>query len=110
MTFLPVPVQPRVPIWGATERISGRPVRRAAGLDGVFPIRLQPSDLPVLLDNVARHRPGGLDGYDVVITGTDDGECQAWRDAGATWWLHELAWRQPLSESVAIIEAGPPAG
>jgi alkanesulfonate monooxygenase SsuD/methylene tetrahydromethanopterin reductase-like flavin-dependent oxidoreductase (luciferase family) len=110
VTFLPAPVQPRVPIWGATERISGRPVRRAAGLDGVFPIRLKPSDLPVLLDNVAQHRAAGLDGYDVVITGTDEGECQAWRDAGATWWLHELAWRQPLSESVAIIEAGPPAG
>jgi alkanesulfonate monooxygenase SsuD/methylene tetrahydromethanopterin reductase-like flavin-dependent oxidoreductase (luciferase family) len=112
VTFLPVPVQPRVPIWGATERLSGRPVRRAAGLDGVFPIGLQPSDLPVLLDNVAQHRPEGLDGYDVVITGTDDSvtnNSAAWRDAGATWWLHELSWRRPLSESVAIIEAGPPA-
>ena len=109
MTFLPVPVQDRVPIWGATERLSGRPVRRAAALDGVFPIRLKPSDLPGLLENVARHRPGGLDGYDVVITGTDPGDCAAWREAGATWWLHELQWRRPLRESVAIIEAGPPA-
>lgn len=109
VTFLPEPVQDRVPIWGATERLSGRPVRRAAALDGVFPIRLKPSDLPGLLENVARHRPGGLDGYDVVITGTDPGDCAAWREAGATWWLHELQWRRPLRESVAIIEAGPPA-
>jgi alkanesulfonate monooxygenase SsuD/methylene tetrahydromethanopterin reductase-like flavin-dependent oxidoreductase (luciferase family) len=108
VTFLPVPVQPRLPIWGATERTSGRPVRRAATLDGVFPVGLKPSDLPALLDNVARHRPGGLDGYDVVSVGTDN--CQAWRDTGATWWLHELPWRRPLSESAAIIEAGPPAG
>jgi len=46
---------------------------------------------------------------DVVITGTDPGDCAAWREAGATWWLHELQWRRPLRESVAIIEAGPPA-
>jgi alkanesulfonate monooxygenase SsuD/methylene tetrahydromethanopterin reductase-like flavin-dependent oxidoreductase (luciferase family) len=110
VTFLPVPVQPRVPIWGATERLSGRPVRRAAGLDGVFPIRLKPSDLPALLDNVAQHRPAGLDGYDVVITGTDPGDAPAWREAGATWWLHELQWRRPLSDAVAVIEAGPPGG
>lgn len=108
MTFLPVPVQDRVPVWGATERVSGRPVRRAAALDGVFPIGLKPSDLPVLLDNVARHRPAGLDGYDVVIAGTDPGECAAGRKAGATWWLHELSWHVPLRESVAVIEAGPP--
>ena len=108
VTILPAPVQARLPIWGATERLSGRPVRRAAGLDGVFPIQLGPADLPELLDNVARHRPGGLDGYDVVVTGT--GNSQAWREAGATWWLHELDWRRPLSEAIATIEAGPPAG
>jgi alkanesulfonate monooxygenase SsuD/methylene tetrahydromethanopterin reductase-like flavin-dependent oxidoreductase (luciferase family) len=108
VTLLPVPVQSPLPIWGATERLSGRPVRRAAGLDGVFPIGLTPADLPELLTNVAQHRPAGLDGYDVVVTGTDNS--QAWREAGATWWLHELSWRRPLSESVAVIEAGPPAG
>jgi alkanesulfonate monooxygenase SsuD/methylene tetrahydromethanopterin reductase-like flavin-dependent oxidoreductase (luciferase family) len=108
VTFLPVPVQPRLPVWGATERISGRPVRRAAALDGVFPIGLKPSDLPALLDNAAQHRPGGLDGYDVVIAGTDD--WQAWQDTDATWWPRVLPWRRSLSEPVAIIEAGPPAG
>ena len=44
-----------------------------------------PADVPVLLGNVARDRPSGPDGYDVVITGTDSGECAAWRKAGATW-------------------------
>jgi alkanesulfonate monooxygenase SsuD/methylene tetrahydromethanopterin reductase-like flavin-dependent oxidoreductase (luciferase family) len=108
VTFLPAPVQSPLPVWGATERLDGRPVRRAAGLDGVFPIRLQPADLPALLASVARHRPGGMDGYDVVIA--DTGDPRPWQDAGATWWLHELPWRSPLSESAAIIEAGPPAG
>ncbi|HEX3489465.1 MAG TPA: LLM class flavin-dependent oxidoreductase, partial [Streptosporangiaceae bacterium] len=108
VTILPAPVQARLPVWGATERLSGRPVRRAAGLDGVFPIGLGPADLPELLDNVARHRREGLDGYDIVVTGTDSS--QAWREAGATWWLHELDWRRPLSEAIATVEAGPPAG
>ncbi|HEY1643862.1 MAG TPA: LLM class flavin-dependent oxidoreductase [Streptosporangiaceae bacterium] len=108
VTFLPAPVQSPLPVWGATERLDGRPVRRAAGLDGVFPIRLQPADLPALLASVARHRPGGMAGYDVVIA--DTGDHRPWQDAGATWWLHELSWRSPISESIAIIEAGPPAG
>ena len=108
VALLPAPVQSPLPVWGATERLDGRPVRRAAGLDGVFPIRLQPAELPALLDNVARHRPGGMAGYDVVIA--DTGDHRPWQDAGATWWLHELPWRSPISESIAIIEAGPPAG
>jgi alkanesulfonate monooxygenase SsuD/methylene tetrahydromethanopterin reductase-like flavin-dependent oxidoreductase (luciferase family) len=104
----PAPVQAPVPIWGATERTSGRPVRRAAALDGVFPVGLGPAQLPDLLANVSALLPGGLDGYDVVAAGTDD--WRAWRDAGATWWLRVLAWSRPLPESEAIAAAGPPAG
>jgi alkanesulfonate monooxygenase SsuD/methylene tetrahydromethanopterin reductase-like flavin-dependent oxidoreductase (luciferase family) len=105
VTFLPRPVQPSVPIWGATERVNGRPVRRAAALDGVFPVGLTPSELPGLLGNIARLR-GGLDGYDVVATGTDD--WQQWRDAGATWWLRGLPWSRPIEESVRAVESGRP--
>ena len=104
----PPPVQAAVPIWGATERTSGRPVRRAAALDGVFPVGLAPAQLPDLLANVSALRPGGLDGYDVVAGGTDD--WREWRDAGATWWLRVLPWSRPLPESEAIAAAGPPAG
>jgi alkanesulfonate monooxygenase SsuD/methylene tetrahydromethanopterin reductase-like flavin-dependent oxidoreductase (luciferase family) len=43
VTFRPPPLQPAVPIWGATERTSGRPARRAATLDGVFPFGLAPA-------------------------------------------------------------------
>jgi alkanesulfonate monooxygenase SsuD/methylene tetrahydromethanopterin reductase-like flavin-dependent oxidoreductase (luciferase family) len=106
--LLPPPRQPSVPIWGATERTAGRPVRRAATLDGVFPFGLRPDQLPDLLASVSRLRPGGLDGYDVVVGGTDD--WRRWRDAGATWWLRVLPWSRPIAESVKIVESGPPAG
>ena len=108
VAFLPAPVQqPSVPIWGATERVGGRPVRRAATLDGVFPVGLTPAELPDLLANLSRLRPAGLDGYDVVVGGTDDSS--QWRDVGATWWLRVLPWSRPISESIEIIESGPPA-
>jgi alkanesulfonate monooxygenase SsuD/methylene tetrahydromethanopterin reductase-like flavin-dependent oxidoreductase (luciferase family) len=106
--FVPPPVQgPSLPIWAATERTTGRPVRRAASLDGIFPFGLRPDDLPALLTTVSRHRKAGLGGFDVVAGGTDD--WAAWQAAGATWWLRVLPWRAPLVESVKIVEAGPPA-
>jgi alkanesulfonate monooxygenase SsuD/methylene tetrahydromethanopterin reductase-like flavin-dependent oxidoreductase (luciferase family) len=109
VAFLPTPVQqPAVPIWGATEHTSGRPVRRAAALDGVFPFGLTPAELPSLLSNLSRLRPGGLSGYDVVAAGTDD--WRQWRDAGATWWLRVLPWAAPIEESISIVESGRPAG
>jgi alkanesulfonate monooxygenase SsuD/methylene tetrahydromethanopterin reductase-like flavin-dependent oxidoreductase (luciferase family) len=107
--LLPPPVQSPVPIWGATERTAGRPVRRAARLDGVFPNRLRPDQLPELLGNVAKLRPGGLDGYDVVVATSAD-DWREWRDAGATWWLRVLPWSRPIEESAGIIESGPPDG
>jgi len=107
VTFIPPPAQTSVPIWGATERVTGRPVRRAAALDGIFPVGLTARQLPVLLGNIARLR-GGLYGYDVVAGGTDD--WQQWRDAGATWWLRVLPWSRPLEESARTVESGPPAG
>jgi alkanesulfonate monooxygenase SsuD/methylene tetrahydromethanopterin reductase-like flavin-dependent oxidoreductase (luciferase family) len=106
VAILPAPVQPRVPIWGATERLSGRPVRRAATLDGVFPFGLAPAQADRLLAEVARHRPSGLDGFDLIAGGDDD--WAAWRDAGATWWLRVLPWRESLDATRRIVDAGPP--
>jgi alkanesulfonate monooxygenase SsuD/methylene tetrahydromethanopterin reductase-like flavin-dependent oxidoreductase (luciferase family) len=106
--LLPPPVQSPVPIWGATERTTGRPVRRAARLDGVFPNGLRPDQLPDLLANVSRLRPEGLDGYDVVVGGVDD--WREWRDAGATWWLRVLPRFGSIEESADIVDSGPPAG
>jgi alkanesulfonate monooxygenase SsuD/methylene tetrahydromethanopterin reductase-like flavin-dependent oxidoreductase (luciferase family) len=107
VTLLPPPVQPQVPIWGATERVRGRPVRRAATLDGVFPFGLSPEQGRELLDVISELRPGGLEDYDLIAAGEDGWE--AWRDAGATWWLQVLPWSGSAAEARAIIDAGPPS-
>jgi alkanesulfonate monooxygenase SsuD/methylene tetrahydromethanopterin reductase-like flavin-dependent oxidoreductase (luciferase family) len=106
VAILPPPVQSRVPIWGATERLTGRPVRRAATLDGVFPFGLAPPQAGELLGEIARHRPAGLDGFDLIAGGDED--WAAWREAGATWWLRVLPWRESLQSARAIVDAGPP--
>ena len=104
--FLPVPVQARVPLWGATERVRGRPVRRAATLDGVFPFGLQPDQAGELMAEIARLRDGDLDGYELVAAGVGDWE--GWRNAGASWWLRVLPWSESLAAIRAIVDAGPP--
>jgi alkanesulfonate monooxygenase SsuD/methylene tetrahydromethanopterin reductase-like flavin-dependent oxidoreductase (luciferase family) len=107
VAFLPPPLQTRVPIWAATERLRGRPVRRAAQLDGIFPIAVEPEQADVLMAEIARHRDRTMDGYELVATGTDDWE--RWRAAGATWWLYNLPWAEPLESVRRIIDAGPRA-
>lgn len=104
--FLPTPVRPTgIPIWGATESVRGRPVRRAAGLEGVFPIGFTPSQLPVVIEQVGPGRvAAGV--YDVVTVSKDD-DAAAWEEAGATWWLRELPWQATLEEALATVAAGP---
>jgi alkanesulfonate monooxygenase SsuD/methylene tetrahydromethanopterin reductase-like flavin-dependent oxidoreductase (luciferase family) len=104
--FLPTPARVGgIPIWAATERISGRPIRRAATLDGIVPTDVSPEDFPTLLDNLARLR-GDLTGFDIVVV-SQDGDADSWQKAGATWWLHELAWQQSYQANLALVAAGP---
>ena len=103
--FLPRPVRGHIPIWGATERLSGRPVRRAATLDGIFPIGIRPTDVPAMLEHIAQFRPAGSEGYDVVVTGTDDPA--PWHDTGVTWWLRLLAFDQPIADAISCVRSGP---
>lgn len=104
--FLPTPVRPGgIPLWAATQSLSGRPVRRAAALDGIFPIDLAPADLPALLRNVRQFR-GRLSGFDVV-TASEDDDAASWQAAGATWWLRELPWQQSYATCLAIVNDGP---
>lgn len=107
--FLPRPLQPGgIPLWAATEGTGGRSVRRAAGLDGIFPIGVTPIGLGELMENVAASRPADAGPFDVVVTGTDDP--RPWAGTGATWWLRLLPWDQPLATIRRLVEAGPPAG
>ncbi len=104
--FLPTPRRAGgIPIWGATESVGGRPVRRAATLDGVFPIGVAPDDLPLLIDAVGRERveAGTFD----VVTVSREADAPSWEAAGATWWLRQLAWEGTLDEAIAIVTAGP---
>jgi alkanesulfonate monooxygenase SsuD/methylene tetrahydromethanopterin reductase-like flavin-dependent oxidoreductase (luciferase family) len=104
--FSPTPVRPGgIPIWAATEKLAGRPVRRAAALDGIFPIDIAPADLPVLLHNVGLIR-GNLTDFDVVTVSTDD-DAVSWRAAGATWWLRELPWTQSYNDCLTVVTDGP---
>jgi alkanesulfonate monooxygenase SsuD/methylene tetrahydromethanopterin reductase-like flavin-dependent oxidoreductase (luciferase family) len=104
--FLPTPVRPGgIPVWAATESTSGRPVRRAAGLDGVFPIGMAPEDIPVLLASVRdAGRPPELP-FDVVVSDTTGPA--PWEGSGATWWLRLLPYDQPIDVARAIVGAGP---
>jgi alkanesulfonate monooxygenase SsuD/methylene tetrahydromethanopterin reductase-like flavin-dependent oxidoreductase (luciferase family) len=104
--FLPPPLQqPRIPIWLAAYWPNRRPLRRAAGFDGVFPLfrRQEPAaEQPRLLAEAvayvrAQRRGGGP--FDVVHCEPPlpkGGESAArervaaFQAAGATWWLERL--------------------
>lgn len=110
--FLPTPLRPGgIPIWAATESVRGRPVRRAARLDGVFPTGIGPQEMPALIAALLEaRREQGLGelpaNYDVVI---DQGEHPGpWEEAGATWWLRTFPWDTPLRQVRQVVDAGPP--
>lgn len=103
--FLPTPVRPGgIPLWAATESTRGRPVRRAARLDGVFPIGVEPEDLSHLMAAVAEAgRPPDAP-FAVVVT--DSTRPRRWAGTAATWWLRQLDWDRPLSAAQAVVAAG----
>lgn len=104
--FLPPPLRADgIPIWGATEVVRGRPVRRAAGLDGIFPTGVAPAELPAVIDAVGRERVEG--GQFDVVTVSEEDDAPTWESAGATWWLRELSWEGELDEAIALVTAGP---
>jgi alkanesulfonate monooxygenase SsuD/methylene tetrahydromethanopterin reductase-like flavin-dependent oxidoreductase (luciferase family) len=109
----PRPVQrPRIPIWAAARWPARKPVRRAARLDGLFPIELPgPDELAILRDEIAAQRAQeGIDGpYDLVVTNDRDYDPGPWEDAGATWTLRGFGQQPRLAEVRAAIAAGPRA-
>jgi len=105
--FWPRPVHGTVPLWAATTSVSGRAVRRAAGLDGVFPVGLTPGQVTELVGNVTAARPPSLPAPEVIVLCSDD-DPAPWAAAGATWWQRQLPWDQPLEVSRRLVAAGPP--
>jgi alkanesulfonate monooxygenase SsuD/methylene tetrahydromethanopterin reductase-like flavin-dependent oxidoreductase (luciferase family) len=111
VTFEPRPVQePRIPIWCALKWPAKRgPLRRAARWDGVAPVGdMTPADVATLRDGVAGLRttdaPFDIAVRDEDVTGTPADAAAA----GATWWLASVDLFDPLDDTMARVDAGPP--
>lgn len=123
--FLPIPVQPRIPIWAAATWPIQAPFRRAARLQGTWPLRRNPdgTSSPLEPDDVRgiRQLTGELrtspEPFDVLVAGvtlTDDPTAAAARarefaEAGATWWTERInSSRGTIADMRRRIAAGPP--
>ena len=106
--FLPRPLQqPRIPVWGAARGGGARrPVRRAARLDGLFPVDTTVDQLMPMLDVVAAER-GGLDGYDVVMEADPDADLSRYEAAGVTWVMRVVDDSGDPGKVITEIAAGP---
>lgn len=108
--FLPRPVQrPHPPVWAAGRFPNVAPMRRAAELDGFFPIDMDgPDDLATIVERV-RDQRGSVEGWDLVAQGRPGDDARPWIAAGATWWLTTFsAWGITADEVATTITAGPP--
>jgi alkanesulfonate monooxygenase SsuD/methylene tetrahydromethanopterin reductase-like flavin-dependent oxidoreductase (luciferase family) len=106
--FLPRPVQrPRIPIWaGAVGGCGPKPLRRAAGLDGVFPVATSLDQLAAMLDVIVDER-GSLEGFDVAMLATPDTDLTSLERAGVTWAMWPPRDGEPASEVLAFARSGP---
>ena len=123
--FLPVPVQPRIPIWAAATWPVRAPFRRAARLDGTWPLRrdaegkaapLQPNDIREVVALIGELRTSP-DPFDILVHGVtpaDDPAAAAetvgaLAEAGATWWTERTNTARGTFEVMRErILAGPP--
>jgi len=123
--FLPVPVQPRIPIWVAATWPVPAPFRRAARMDGVWPLRrnpdqtsspLSPDDVAGVRDLIAELRTSP-EPFDILVHGaTRAGDPTAamatareFAAAGATWYTERInASRGTFADMRRRIRAGPP--
>ena len=120
VTFLPKPVQERIPVWVAGMWPSKRPFRRAARYDGVLPLMVQasgeptlltPEDLATVVAYVRQHRDSDTP-FDVAlgaIIPPDPAQARdiinAYAAAGATWLIDSPPNPDALS---ARLRAGVP--
>ncbi|MDA8297703.1 MAG: LLM class flavin-dependent oxidoreductase [Actinomycetota bacterium] len=112
VTFLPVPVQrPRIPLWGAAlgRRPRLGPLRRAAALDGIFPVLATPDQIRWILD-VIRNERGSLEGFDVALELPPDAPAarlDGLIELGANWAMVGLTETTSLSEAIALARSDP---
>ena len=118
--FLPRSVQrPRVPVWIGGFLPNKKPILRAAGWDGMLPLKrrgwIEPSDVEAIVELVFTERdPEAL--FDISIIGTRKSLSRSHGDklarleqAGATWWLDSLySKRNSIAGLREMIRQGPP--
>ena len=118
--FLPRPAQsPRIPVWVASSRTSGAPLRRAARWDGVFPdLDTTPDDVRRIAGYIGRHRTSSAP-FDVAlskdIVGLDRHRqtdvVAEFAEAGATWLVQSMGPNLgSLDEVRTLVRRGPPRG
>ena len=115
-TFLPRPVQERIPIWVVTTRDleNTGPLVRAARCDGIVG-GSTPSQLAQMLEIIRSHRSSTTP-FDAVIrydlaepTPNSHEAIRIWEAAGATWCRCELGVSfDTLREAWEFLRAGPP--
>ena len=109
-----------IPVWVASLTSHPRVMRRAAGCDGIFPIRenriLAPDEVAGLLTELRRAGLSEGRAFDIAVAGNAS---PAWQEpvtadlagltqAGMTWWMESLIHFDPLELSLEIVDAGPP--
>ncbi|MFI1385449.1 LLM class flavin-dependent oxidoreductase [Embleya sp. NPDC020886] len=109
LTFLPRPIQrPGVPVWAAGFPGRPRPIRRAARLDGFFPINLEhPDRLAETVATLTELRRGEMASYDIAVALPPGVDPEPYAQAGATWWLPELDPGVPLDTVRGVLRDGP---
>ncbi|NUT38909.1 MAG: LLM class flavin-dependent oxidoreductase [Thermoactinospora sp.] len=109
VTFLPRPVQrPGVPVWAAGFPGNLRPIRRAAGLDGFFPVNLEhPDQLAEVVATLAELRSGAAGPYEIAVSPPLDADPRPYAAAGATWWLSDFDPGVRLDTVRGVVRDGP---
>ncbi len=121
VTFLPKPIQKKIPIWVAGTWPKKAPFKRAARYDGVFPLAEGEDGLSIegyreTLSIIEKER-GNLMNYDIVVSGDTTGDdkkadsekIQLCADAGMTWWLEYLIdWGKTPKDMMKRVKQGPP--
>jgi alkanesulfonate monooxygenase SsuD/methylene tetrahydromethanopterin reductase-like flavin-dependent oxidoreductase (luciferase family) len=109
ITFLPRPVQrPGVPVWAAGFPGNVKPMRRAALLDGFFPVNLEhPDQLAEAVGTLTGLRRGAMDSYDIAVALPSGADPEPYASAGATWWLAEFDPGVRLDTVRGVLRDGP---